>query len=50
VLDVNANEGKTWAWVGAADLVAAMRTKDRVENRGYLLVREGEGAAAKPAR
>jgi len=23
---------------------------DRVENRGYLLVREGEGAAAKPAR
>jgi len=50
VLDVNANEGKTWAWVSAADLVAAMRTKDRVENRGYLLVREGDAAAAKPTR
>ena len=50
VLDVNANDGKTWAWVSTADLVAAMRTKDRVENRGYLLVREGDGAAPKPAR
>ncbi len=50
VLDVNANEGKTWAWVATADLVAAMRTKDRVENRGYLLVREGRGAAPGPTR
>jgi hypothetical protein len=50
VLDVNANDGKTWAWVTTTDLVAAMRTKDRVENRGYLLVREGDGAAAKPTR
>ena len=50
VLDVNANDGKTWAWVTAADLVASMRTKDRVENRGYLLVREGVGATEKAAR
>jgi hypothetical protein len=50
VLDVNANEGKTWVWVAAPDLVAAMRTKDRVENRGYLLVREGSGAAGPATR
>lgn len=41
VLDVNANEGKTWAWVPASALVAAMRTPDVRENRGYLLVKEG---------
>jgi hypothetical protein len=50
VLDVNANDGKTWAWVATTDLVAAMRTKDRAENRGYLLVREGNAAVAKPTR
>lgn len=41
VLDVNPNRGKTWAWVPAVRLIAAMRTPDRTENRGYLLVREG---------
>lgn len=41
VLDVNPNRGKTWVWVPATRLMAAMRTPDRVENRGYLLVREG---------
>jgi hypothetical protein len=50
ILDVNANDGKTWVWVTTADLVAAMRTKDRAENRGYLLVREGDGAAGKTTR
>lgn len=43
VLDVNPNRGKTWAWVPAARLFAAMRTVDKVESRGYLLVREGAG-------
>ncbi|HTP28807.1 MAG TPA: phytochelatin synthase family protein [Anaeromyxobacteraceae bacterium] len=41
VLDVNPNDGKTWTWVPAALLFAAMRTRDLVENRGFLLVREG---------
>lgn len=41
VLDVNPNDGKTWVWVPASKLLAAMRTHDTVENRGYLLVREG---------
>ncbi|MCC6624453.1 MAG: phytochelatin synthase [Deltaproteobacteria bacterium] len=41
VLDVNPNRGKTWAWVPTRRLVAAMRTFDTNENRGYLLVREG---------
>lgn len=40
VLDVNPNEGKTWVWVPAARLLAAMRTFDTVENRGYLIVAE----------
>jgi hypothetical protein len=40
VLDVNPN-GHTWAWVPAASLIKAMRTRDVAENRGYLLVREG---------
>ena len=40
VLDVNPNRGKTWAWVPARRLIAAMRTPDTLENRGYLLVRE----------
>jgi hypothetical protein len=52
VLDVNPNQGKTWAWVPARMLFAAMRTHDTVENRGYLLVRDPppaeQPAAAKP--
>jgi hypothetical protein len=40
VLDVNPNRGKAWAWVPAHRLIAAMRTLDTTENRGYLLVRE----------
>ena len=37
ILDVNPTRAP-WVWVRAADLVAAMRTFDTVENRGYLLV------------
>jgi hypothetical protein len=40
VLDVNPN-GQTWVWAPAAALIKAMRTKDVVENRGYLLIKEG---------
>ena len=40
VLDVNPN-GHTWVWLPAPLLFKAMRTHDMVENRGYLLVREG---------
>lgn len=39
VLDVNAT-GQEWAWVPAASLIKAMRTRDVAENRGYLLVKE----------
>ena len=41
VMDVNPNRAP-WVWVGAGDLIAAMRTFDTVENRGYLLVSEGQ--------
>ena len=41
VMDVNPNRAP-WVWVKAGDLIAAMRTFDTVENRGYLLVSEGE--------
>ncbi|HEU5047975.1 MAG TPA: phytochelatin synthase family protein [Rickettsiales bacterium] len=41
VLDVNSMEFN-WVWVPANDLIAAMRTFDTVENRGYLLVQEGK--------
>ena len=41
VMDVNPNRAP-WVWVGAGDLIAAMRTFDTVENRGYLLISEGE--------
>jgi hypothetical protein len=41
ILDTNPTDGKGWAWVPASALVAAMRTPDAVENRGYLLVKEG---------
>jgi hypothetical protein len=40
VLDVNPN-GHPWVWVPAPMLIAAMRTADVHENRGYVLVREG---------
>jgi hypothetical protein len=40
LLDVNPN-GHSWVWVPTATLIRAMRTFDAVENRGYLLVREG---------
>ncbi len=41
VLDVNPND-QPWSWVPLRALVDAMRTKDVVENRGYLLVKEGK--------
>ena len=41
IMDVNPNRAP-WVWVGADDLIAAMRTFDTVENRGYLLVSEGD--------
>ena len=37
IMDVNPNRAP-WVWVRADDLIAAMRTFDTVENRGYLLV------------
>jgi hypothetical protein len=40
VLDVNAAH-HPWVWVPAGALLASMRTPDRVENRGYLLISEG---------
>jgi hypothetical protein len=39
ILDVNPN-GHTWVWVPAPRLIAALRTADVHENRGYVLVRE----------
>lgn len=41
ILDVNPNRAP-WVWVPAKLLIAAMRTKDTIENRGYLLVKEGK--------
>ncbi len=41
IMDVNPNRAP-WVWVEARDLIAAMRTFDTVENRGYLLVSEGD--------
>jgi len=43
ILDVNPN-GHRWVWAPAPVLIHAMRTFDEVENRGYLLVREGSAA------
>lgn len=40
ILDINPSH-QPWTWVKIDDLIAAMRTKDTVENRGYLLVEEG---------
>ncbi len=44
ILDVNPN-GQSWVWVNADALIQSMRTLDTVENRGYLLVKEGNTAA-----
>ena len=41
IMDVNPNRAP-WAWVRSDDLIAAMRTFDTVENRGYLLVSDVE--------
>ena len=41
IMDVNPNRAP-WVWVRSDDLVAAMRTFDTVENRGYLLVADTE--------
>jgi hypothetical protein len=46
IMDVNPN-GQPWVWVKAKDLIRSMRTPDVVENRGYLLVKEGLTATAK---
>jgi len=40
IMDVNPNTSK-WVWVKTTDLIKAMRTFDTTENRGYLLVKEG---------
>ncbi len=37
VMDVNPNKAP-WVWVKASDLIAAMKTFDTIENRGYLLI------------
>ena len=39
IMDVNPNRAP-WVWVESEDLIAAMRTFDTVENRGYVLVSE----------
>ncbi len=39
IMDVNPNRAP-WVWVPARAVIAAMRTTDMAENRGYLLVRE----------
>ncbi len=39
ILDVNPNTSK-WVWVTATNLIAAMRTFDTIENRGYILIKE----------
>lgn len=41
IMDVNPNRAP-WVWVEARNLIAAMRTFDTVENRGYFLVSEGD--------
>ncbi len=40
ILDVTPNKAD-WVWVKAELLIRAMRTFDTIENRGYLLIREG---------
>ncbi|MDE0047998.1 MAG: phytochelatin synthase [bacterium] len=41
IMDVNPNRAP-WVWVSSDDLIAAMRTFDTVENRGYLLISDME--------
>lgn len=41
MLDVNPAH-QPWVWVKVDDMIAAMRTKDTGENRGYVLVSEAE--------
>ena len=40
IMDVNPNRAP-WVWVRSDDLIAAMRTFDTIQNRGYLLISEG---------
>ena len=42
IMDVNPNRAP-WVWAEADDLIAAMRTFDTVENRGYLLISDSGG-------
>jgi hypothetical protein len=42
VLDVDPSVAP-WVWVKSSDLIAAMRTRDAKENRGYLLVSDSLG-------
>ena len=46
VMDVNSTDQR-WVWVKASALFASMRTPDVQENRGYLLVKEGQPAQAR---
>lgn len=39
IMDVNPNAAR-WVWVKTSDLIAAMRTLDVVENRGYVLIKK----------
>lgn len=41
MLDVNPTV-TPWVWIPTAALIKSMRTHDTVENRGYLLVKEGK--------
>lgn len=40
VMDVDPNIAE-WTWIPSKDLIAAMRTFDTIQNRGYVLVKEG---------
>lgn len=44
MMDVNPNAAP-WVWVKAPDLIAAMRTPDQKQNRGYILVRDKASSA-----
>ena len=41
ILDTNINKDR-WVWVKWTDLYEAMRTKDTIENRGFLMLKEGK--------
>ena len=43
VMDVTPNKAD-WVWVKTDRLIQAMRTFDTLENRGYLLIKEGNAA------